>query len=246
MKRTRAQAGLPYGHPIRIERRRQIAILRRNNAQMRNRVVPGYTQTRGRYARANSTSQKKYFDTQDTNNVATTGNVFASLNLIPAGTTDLTRVGGKCNISNLDVKFAFSLDQQASAVGGILSGNVRFIMFIDTQANGATAAVADILTSASIYSFRNMDTVDRFRILCDKMYNVTPQSAIWNGTTLYNGVGATKYFKKSWKKMNLPIHFSSTTGAITEIKSNNIGFLMISDNGGINYTLNARVKFYDA
>lgn len=202
--------------------------------------MPGYTRTVGAYARSvPGAVEKKYFDS----NIANSGDlsagvVFNSCCLVPQGTTDVTRVGNKIMIKNINLKGTLTLDDQGT--GSIPNGIIRIIVFIDKQANGATAAVTDILKTATFASFRNMDQVDRFTILKDKVYTIRCQSS----NALHTGASAI-YFAMS-KKCNIPIHYSSTTGAITEIKSNNVGLLYIADGTQVNVASGAsRVKFTD-
>lgn len=202
-------------------------------------VVPGYTRTVGAFARSRPGAiEKKYFETAI---VSTTdmsaGIIVPSLNLVPQGTTDKTRIGNKINVVNLNMNFHFSQDDQTTLFFG--NGPLRMIVYHDKQANGAAAVVTDILTTASILSFRNMDQVERFTILSDKLLNspeVTANVAHTSNSVMY----------KRWaKKMNIPIHFSSTTGAITELKSSNIGVLLIAAVSTTNWTANCRIKYLD-
>jgi len=205
------------------------------------RVVPGYTRTVGAYKRSiPGNIEKKFFDTacSDTSDMSGGAIVAASLNLIPQGTTDQTRVGNKITIRNVNVRFAISADDQTT--GAFAAGAIRIIIYVDKQTNGATAAFTDILKGGQVTSFRNMDQVDRFIILKDKIYAPPVMAA----NALHTSTSA-RYYSIS-KKVNLPVHFSSTTGAITELRSNNIGFLAISDTASANiFNGVARVKFTD-
>jgi len=230
----------PYGSPANRRIRERAAKRRRKVPSTRAMVVPGYTRTVGSYARSLPNSvEKKYFNTT----ISNTGNMNAgvvldSMLLIPQGTTDKKRIGNKINVTNINMKGAFSLDDQTTGIP--YSGLIRVILFIDKQANGVTAAVLDILEAAEIYSWRNMDQVDRFQILRDKVYTVPCNVA----NALHTGPNL-KPWKMSWKG-NIPIHYASTTGAMTEIKSNNVGLLYVTDGAFVNVSAgSARVKFTD-
>lgn len=215
------------------------------------KVVPGFTRTAGPYARAYKANpsraltmgappEKKYLDTTATAvNAPTTGVIQAVFTVIPQGTTEITRVGGKITVTNFNVRGNFSLT--TTALSGTPNNDVvRMILFIDKQTNGAAPAVTDILKSANGQAYMNLDNVDRFQILKDKMIKVGFTAS---GST--NLVGDLVPWKIN-KKMNLPIHYSSTTGAITEVKSNNIYMLFTSWQGVVNFNYYARVKFTDA
>nr|DAN97783.1 MAG TPA: capsid protein [Cressdnaviricota sp.] len=202
-------------------------------------ITPGYTRTVGAYGRAAPGSiEKKYLDSEITNtgdNSART--VTDSICKIPQGTTDVTRVGNKVNITNINLNVYLQQDDQST--GTYSNGWCRVILYQDKQANGATAAVLDILKTAVIGSYRNLDQVDRFVILKDKEYSV--------GTTSANALHTQQTIRrlKISKKCNIPIHYSATLGAITEFKSNNIGVLVIAHNSLTNFTANVRVKYTD-
>lgn len=214
-------------------------------------VVPGYTRSVGRYSRSLPGSvEKKYKDT-DVSAVGdnTSGTITTSLNLIPQGTTDITRIGNKVNVTNINIHFGVGVDDMGAA-SAIQNGNCRVILYLDKQANGAYATSTDILTSSGIGAttinrFRNLDQVDRFVILKDKIYKSPIQASYVLGGTPYTNTGVTWYNIN--KTCNIPIHFSSTTGAITELKSNNIGLLILTDNAYTNFREAwARVKYVDA
>jgi len=222
--------------------------------QPRNRiipVVPGYTRTVGRYSRSLPGSIEKKFKDTDVAEVGdlTNGVITSSLNLIPQGTTDITRIGNKVTITNINVRFGVGSDTQGGA-NTLEDGNLRVILYLDKQANGADATNLDILTQSgmgatTINRFRNLDQVDRFVILKDKIYRGPNNSGYLAGGTQTTNVGVLWY--NISKKCNIPIHFSSTTGAITELKSNNIGILVVSDTPYVNFRdAWARVKYVDA
>lgn len=204
----------------------------------------GNVRTVGAYRRSiPGSTEKKFLET----NIGTSANfsaglVFNSLNLIPQGTTDITRIGNKVTITDINIRLILNMDDTTTA--GFTKGIFRMIVFIDKQCNGATAGVADLLDGgvlgAGVYSFRELDQVDRFTILKDKVYNLPQVTANPLHTSL------TDHYIKWGKKCSVPIHFSAATGAITEIKSNNLGVLFISNNTAVNVAVGlCRVKFTD-
>lgn len=204
-------------------------------------VANEHAKMRGRLAALKP--ELKFFDTALTETqFATTAAVsFPSLNLIPQGVTESTRVGRKCTIKKLHLNFRLTKDASATLAG---TDTVRVIVYVDKQANGAAATAADILeVTTDTFSYRNLANVNRFRILKDIKYQLNAQAAAGDGTT-NSSVVYGKYYQCS-VPLDLPIEFDSTTGAITEIKSNNIGILMIDENAGSDLKGRARVRFYD-
>lgn len=191
------------------------------------RAGRGYLRTGGYYGRfrgrrALAGGETKFFDTDiaSSNIPAATGAIIGSLNLIPQGVTESTRVGRKCTIKKIHMKLAINSSPTTTN-----PSRMRVIVFIDKQANGANiAAATDILETVSTNSFRNLANIGRFRILMDKTktFNLRINAASTSS------MGLVHTINKSWN-VDLPIEFSSTTGAITEIRSNNIGILYLTE-----------------
>ncbi len=107
------------------------------------------------------------------------------------------------------------------------------MLYWDKQCNGAAASVTDILESNNYNSFRNLANNKRFKILYSKIY-------AWNATCIAASVAtpdnAARMVIKDYqvniaKKVFIPVEYDSTTGTITEIKSNNIGFVLWTKHG---------------
>ncbi len=200
-------------------------------------------QRRGRVAIMNG--ELKFHDVDlDDSTISTTGTVTASINLIPQGVTEITRVGRKCTLRSIMWRYDVSLaevDAQPTAVSGDI---VRMILFIDKQANGATATVLDILKSTDYQSFNNLNNSGRFRTLMDKSIALNYLTLGSDGGGV---VSSAEIIRQGtfFKKINLPVEFSAATGAITEIRSNNIGVLLISRNGIGIFNSKFRVRFSD-
>ncbi len=208
--------------------------LKRGRFMLSRSLVPS-----GRYAR----DELKFFDTTlGSTTVATTGNILQlSLNLIPQGVTESTRVGRKCTIKHLKLRGQILLPEATASAS--CGDRLRLIYFVDRQANGATAAVLDILETAAINAHRNLAEQGRFLILSDRTVDYNQQAGGGDGTTEdYARLFRTMSFTKV---LNVPIEFNSTAGAITEVRSNNIGLLGISAAGDIGVSYTARVRFSD-
>lgn len=204
------------------------------------KFIPGKTRTSGYYGRYNTTknSELKFFDTQLAFSFDLTGEVPATgqLNLIPQGVTESQRVGRKCVVKSIHIRgYCLGASDQPSDI-------IRLMVVLDRQCNGAAAVGTDILTTANTYSFNNLANSQRFLILKDWYLQYNVMASVGNAATFPNQV-----IKVKWnKKCNIPLEFSSTTGAITEIRSNNI-FLYAA---GLNddkttFVGNCRIRFSD-
>lgn len=211
---------------------------------------PGVERTGGYYGRYNNSIgmgsvEKKFFDTQRAFQIpAITGTVLnPSLNLIPQGTTESTRVGRKIMIKNLYLHGEIELPATATAAS---TGDiVRMIVYIDKQCNGATINITDLLEDNSaavdVNSFRKLANQERFVVLKDKMYPINSSSGGLTG----NSSGYSVFNIKVYKKLDLPVEFSAAMGAITEIKSNNIGVICVSSKGLARVAYTSRVRYTD-
>ncbi len=167
--------------------------------------------------------------------------VAASLNLIAQGTGESERIGRKCTIKSVFIRFEVRLPTQTA--GATASDVARIIVYLDKQANGATASVTAILETANYQSFNNLTNRKRFRTLMDRTYDVNALAGGGDGTT--EDYGQTIISDTLFKKVNIPLEFSAAAGVITELSSSNIGILTISRTGNAAFASKVRLRFTD-
>jgi hypothetical protein len=203
---------------------------RGRGAMARGRFA-GYYRRSGYYGRFQNTGVEMKFHDVDVDDaaVATNGSILnsGSVNLIAQGVTESTRVGRKAVIRSIN--WRWNLKKAATTAGSNASESVRLILYLDKQCNGATAAVTDILESDNYQSFNNLANKGRFKILMDKEITMNCMAGGGDGTT--EDYGSVERNGSYFKKCMIPLEFSSTTGALTEIRSNNLGVLILSKNG---------------
>ncbi len=209
-------------------------------------VQNGRTRTGGFYGRYNHQHAKPELKFRDLNtilNPVPTGGAIAnaSLLLIAAGSGESQRIGRKIVVKKVSIKLEWM--ENAQSASGLAHELGRFILYVDKQANGATAGVADILDTPAlgVMAFRDLENVNRFKILADKTYDVSARSSLGNGTTnIYTG---GYVYDEIHINLNLPIEYSDPVGVITEIKSNNLGILLISHGATCACRYRVRVRF---
>ncbi len=203
-----------------------------------------FTPQRGRHT-DRDTQEHKFHDLMvidDT--ISSTGAVINSMNLIAQGVTESTRIGRKCTIRNIAWRFTVDIPEQ-DAVATPASGDVvRVILFLDKQANGAAIVPSDFLEIAHYQSFKNLANTSRFKTLMDRSYVLNYNSLASDNAAV---VSQSNHFIEDtfFKKCRIPIEFSATAGAITEIRSNNIGVLLVSKAGSGGITSRMRLRFSD-
>ncbi len=215
---------------------------------------PGFDRTGGNYGRfgyqrfgsrqLGSAVEKKFFDVNVTETlVPTAGVVRNSINLIPQGTTEITRIGRRIKIWKLDIRMYITLNATTNV--SATTDAIRYVIYIDKQCNGATATVADIIETTAIKSFNNLANKGRFKVIMDRWTNISSTAGGYNGTALQFGqTERSKKYSFRFKK-GIPIEFDDVTGAITEIKSNNFGILQITERAVIDTNAKIRLRFTD-
>ncbi len=206
---------------------------------------PGRDRVGGYYGRYGKSGELKFFDIDvDDAVIAAGGVVTDSINTIAQGVTEVTRVGRKCTIKSINWHYQLNLPQVDAAGTPGNPDNIRMMIYVDKQCNGATAAVLDILETADWQSFRNLSNTGRFDILYDKWHVLNYAGLASDGAGV---VSQAKYQEWStfYKKCNIPLEFDNTTGAITEIRSNNIGVLVVGQSGLAGFSSKFRLRFSD-
>jgi len=222
----------------------QTAARRSANPSTVPRAEQGYYRDTGFYnrfvpANMGGLGEKKYFDTASgpTATVAYPAATITSLNLVPQNTNPNGRIGRSIKINKLNFRAIFS-------VGGttVASDILRCILFIDTQANGALPIVTDLLdqTAAHLTNFNLLANNRRFIVLKDWIFTMNKTVELTTGSN-----STTLKFIKLNKKLDLNVEFSSTTGAITEIRSNNLVLLISGGSVASTFETTARIRYTD-
>ncbi len=239
-----AMAGT-FQHRLSAKERRAVLMARRGGPSViRPIVVPGITRRSGFFGRFGVGGELKFHDLDIDNATVASGATIsqASCNLIPQGVTEVQRVGRKCTIRSINWRFQISTNVQSNTAAPATEV-VRVILYLDKQANGASATTAAIVESDDFQTFNNLANKSRFRTLMDRTYpmNIMASSGA-DATAEWAGENITDTF---FKKVNIPIEFDSTTGAITEIRSNNIGVLLLGKQGLAVFASKMRLRFSD-
>lgn len=217
----------------------------------RARGTPGFTRNVGNY-RKTTKGELKYFDGETDVvgglsgvPVGVTGTIVdESLNLIKQGTQPSQRIGRKVVVKRLQMRGHVRLQ---SVVAGITPNRplrFRLIVYCDKQCNGAAGSAEQILQSrnnsadasvdkdVTLDNYRNMEYIDRYRIIYDKTHTLNPltlSTADVSGLRI-DSSGVYKTFNFG-KNMNLEIIWGTVaaSGTIDQIQSNNLGVMCIVD-----------------
>lgn len=227
----------------------------RDRVHRPKRRAKGYMRTGGyfgRYPPGGRRAELKWVDQNVNNLIGVTGLILGTggtLNIIPQGVGESERVGRKVIAKSIMIRGKMRMDADSAAANA--SNIFRIIMYLDKQANGATATVADILEDIHVQSHYNLENKSRFRILYDKTSSIRSMSGAGNAIAddgiTYGENTAVIIFRK---KLNFPIEYSDSlsTGDISTIRSNNIGMLAIvlAPNPTMQFQFTVRLRFKDS
>lgn len=156
------------------------------------------------------------------------------LNNVAQGDGGSSRDGNQYKLTNINTKISIVGAPAAN------SGLVRIVMFVFRGPNGAAPLQTDLFDNNGnlhVHDFRNLEQVPRFRILHDRVYTLEKEAAGYN-------------FKKSIsinKDVDLKVKYNGTTGAYTDIATNSVWLMIISDSVSLYPTFfqNTRCRFVD-
>ena len=169
---------------------------------------------------------------------------------IVQGTTESQRIGRKVVITDLHWYIRLQRPNAAPTTtnrSDETASTCRIVLYIDKQCNGAAATGSQLFQIDDFLSFRNIENTGRFVILHDRKYSVPQQLYMTHdGTNDIQALGDTFQWREIHWKGFLPIEFNSTTGAISEIRSNNICAMVVAeDNGGSTQMVSRlRIRYY--
>ncbi len=212
----------------------------------RTTFVPGVDRTGGYYGRYSGRDAELKFHDVDLDDavIVNTGAITATINIIAQGVTESERVGRKCTIRSINWRYRYTLPSQDAGATPPGGENMRTILYVDKQCNGAAAAVTDVLESADWKSFRNLSNSGRFNILFDRTDTMNYLNLASDGAGVVSSSNSFMH-GSFYKKCHIPIEFSSTTGVIGEIRSNNLGVLQITQVGTAGFFSKIRLRFSD-
>ena len=170
-----------------------------------------------------------------------TGNI-TLLNGVATGTDYTNRIGRKIVMKSLLLRLIMQPTSGAS-VDATTGDFVRIMIVLDTQPNGVTATIADVLNNANVYEPLNLNNRDRFKMIVDKCISFSPYTLDSSGK-LATGSPTNKCIK-IYKKMNTEVIFNGTGSTIGSIQTGALLILQLSNNQRCGTTFTSRVRFQD-
>ncbi len=198
-----------------------------------------FTTRRGRRQALAGRQEMKFFDTSLVA-VPNTVSLLASLNPIPRGTSLSERIGRKIYIRSLEIFYTFVL--QTTPTISEMSNEVRVLVLVDKQTNGSSPAILDVLETASVRSFHNLDHSSRFVYVWDKRFAMTTIAGGGTHSFESNDCGrVNKRFRKS-----IVVEFEEPgTGILSTITTHNLLCFVVTDRTNTQVDLKFRIRYTD-
>ncbi len=170
----------------------------------------------------------KAIDIANSGTVSTTAG-FVLLNGSAPGDDFDTRDGRQVRIKSIQITLTYF--QHSSAV----VTQIRAIVFLDKQPNETTPTVTELLDTATMVSFRNLNFRKRFVILRDEVFTMSDSGS---------KMGIWKYYKQIDAKT---VFDAGTAGTIADITTNAIFLMLLSTEATnlLNVTRVSRIRFID-
>jgi len=228
-----------------------------NQKKKKNMVVSipkslqGFVRTSAAFRRSMpGRPELKYFDTAleffiNRDNLAAVSNVTGLLNVsLAQGTGESQRVGRLVRVKSIQLRGTVTYQPGAATTTPLKFSTYVWIV-LDKQANGAAPLSTDIFTTVDAAGdMINLDNSSRFKILAKKTIEFHSAGDI---------VVTQSRKLEHYMRCDIPIDYSSTTGAITEVRSNNIllcygqspTYNPIIDLTATSVIATARLRYYD-
>lgn len=191
-----------------------------------------------------SKDELKYLDTFINGSSLTSTATLTLLNGMTLGDDVSNREGNQISPTSIQCRYvlggvATSLDQDIV---------VRHIVFWDSQANGSAPSSGDLLDQATISSITiapyKRQYQKRFKIVYDKTHVLSPKMADpANATTQILIPLIYKKFKRALGRV-VNYRNAQNTGTITDIATNSLYSLFVTNNAAANATVSAGYRMY--
>ncbi len=247
LARNRARRNRPMSRrrqSMRIVRRRFGGRRRRRGGFVRNGGLIRFTQR----VPGTLSQEKKFTENQvDDVTILTTGSVILNtLNLVNQGDGVLDMLGKKLIVVSISIQGTIHLPSQSDATLSniIASDTVKIYLILNKQTNGTAATANDFWEGDTIRSHREIDKTQQLQTLRRLVLTVSTPTVILDTTfkTLRTSIPFSIYMTAK-----IPIDYTGTTGrSITNIRTNNLELLAISEEGKATISVISRIRFTDA
>lgn len=213
------------------------------------RRVPGL----GTIKRTYTIPELKYIDHSDIATAVDESGNFTLINGLALGTAATARVGMRINMRSIHLKYIITAPVYNTINTAFLNRTqVRVMLILDMQPNGATPALSDILEDTTagigIVSSLYMANAARFKVLYDKRHAVQASTVVSN--TFVMVPTDSQIYDETYMKLSHEVHYAdSNNGDITDIKTGALFLVTLSGTASVGQqpaiTSYIRMRYHD-
>lgn len=165
----------------------------------------------------------KYFDVDSAGSFGPSILYTNTLNPIPRGVSQSTRIGRKIAIWSIEMRWTAIV--LSSPTSPKTAQDIRLLIVVDNQTNGGTVDILDLLDTQSPLSFRNLDHATRFTIILDRRVSVNTIAG--GGANTFESNFSGKIMKRFAKAIVCEFE-DPGTGVLATITTRNIFFMAVT------------------
>lgn len=172
------------------------------------------------------------------------------LNTVAQGVTESQRIGRQIKMQSIQINGMIHMPVQTNPSVLDTHPSVFLAVVLDTQTNGVTINSEDVYKNPSAdpslaaHPFRNLEQVQRFKILKSTQLKLTPVLIGFDGTTMEQS-GTQTPFTMYIKLNGLITNFCGTTSDVANIVDNSLHIIGYASNLGYTPSIsyNARLRY---
>lgn len=173
-----------------------------------------------------------------------------TLNTVAQNTSETGRIGRQIKMHSISIKGIVTVPPQTNQTLTDTHPEIFIAVVLDKQVNGALLNSEDVfknITANAIGAtslFRNLEFIQRFKVLAVKRLRIHDQTIVWDGANLEQA-GAHIAFDLSAKLKGMIVNFCGTTSDVANIVDNGLNLIAFTSN--VNFlphlTYGSRLRF---
>jgi len=205
--------------------------------------------------------ETKYFDAYRTSNAIDTAdtdwtnaeNDPATLNCLFApvqGDDFNNRQARQVSVFKIMIRGAITAPAEANQGAANDFSRCRVVIYMDKQSNGTQSQGEDVLaagasTGDALDMFQNPANFGRFKVLKDKLFNISDTNMTYDGTNVEVN-GTVRSFKWIFKfRKPIIVHYNATNGGtIADVVDNSFHLIVKQQGGSVTPSIRYRVRTY--
>ncbi len=218
-----------------------------------------YSSRNGSARIAASGAEKKFFDISviSLNTVTTWAGgelddaTALSLSAIPQGVEQSQRIGRTAHVMSINIRGFVDYNSLEQQTAPVTQRFVRLVLVQDMQTNQAQLNAEDVMlpvaSNAEQLSFRNLQFVDRFKVLGDQTIYFPMNSQMNEGAVNSFALGGELIpfsFAYKFSGAGMKQIFDDTGATVADMTTNSLHLIGASNSIGVEVNYNSRIRYF--